>query len=268
MKVTPIGFRASGMKPWRSIVALGAVVAVAAPACGGVFLDWSTSFSSSIWHFNNTSAAGTITGVSPNPGFAARPGTWGMPTAMTTQPPLTNGFQIHGLRALGSSVDFTFSPGYAWGAGGEMLIGNIHNHYEYTISAWDFSGTPIDVNAWNWLAEYPATAPGTAGYFSTSSTQRSAAGLSSKFFVNDPLAGASGGQGGVVHLNGLVGIGKIRMTLSNSALAPNPQQVDLMFFNVAPPGIPAPAGSMALAGAGFLAMSRRRLPTGTTNSAA
>lgn len=219
--------------------------------------DWSTSYSGGVWHFNNTSSAGTISGSSVYPGFQGAPGTWGMPLAITTNNVFTNGMQIHGINALGSSVEFNFSTNYAWGAGGRLIIGNIHNYYEYTLSAWDFNNNPIDVNTWNTIAEYPSTAAGTIGYFSTSTTSRAPAGLSSKFYVYDTGASASGGQGGIVNVGGLTNVGRIRLTLTDSALAPNPQQVDLLFFYVGTP-VPAAPAAPILAAISLFAIRRRR----------
>jgi hypothetical protein len=228
----------------------------AAPASAAFFHDWTGTFSGSGWTYTNTSYAGTTTGFDPHPAFAAQPGTWGVPYAITTQTPFTCEFQIHGTTALGSSVDFSFSSGYAWGSGGELLIGNIHNYYEYTLEAWDFSSNQIDVNTWLTINEYPSSAPGTIGYFSTSSTTRTAAGLASKFFVFDPNVDPNLGQGGVVHVGGLANVGKIRLTLTSSSLAPNAQQVDFILFNVGTP-IPAP-GALGAAAVGVVLATRRR----------
>lgn len=224
--------------------------------------DWTANFTNinnvAKWNFSNTSSAGTITGQSVSPGFAPAPGSWGMPTAITNQAPFTNGFQIHGTSATGSFAEFAFSSGYAWGAGGHMILGNIHNHYEYEIAAWDFSNNQIDVNQWTLFGtEYPSTAPGSSGYFSTSATQRSANGLASRFFVNDTAASANLGQGGVIELAGLKNVGRLRMTLTNSALMPNAQQVDLMFMWVGTP-VPSPGSITLTALAGIVAVRRRR----------
>ena len=166
------------------------------------FHDWTSTFTGGGYTFNNTSSAGTISGSSALHGFGSQPGTFGVPYAITPAPGnlFTSEFQISGTNGLGASVDFNFSSGYAWGTGGQLILGNIHNYFEYTLSAWNSNNQPIDVNAWTLLSEYPSTAPGTLGYFSTSQTMRSASGDSSNFFVVDPMADGNGGQGGVLLL--------------------------------------------------------------------
>ncbi len=247
------------MRSFRSPLAAAASVALSATAASAshVFHDWTPTFTNTAWLYSNTSSAGTITGSSNHPGFGGQVGTWGIPLAITTQSPFTSEFQIHGTSGLGNSVTFNFSNGYAWGSGGELIIGNIHNYYEYTLSAWDFSNNPINVNAWTTINEYQSTAPGTIGYFSTSTTNRTAAGNSSKFWVFDSNVNANMGQGGVVHVGGLVNVAKIELKLTSSSLAPNGQQVDFILFNVATP-VPAPAGAMALGLIGLFAARRRR----------
>ena len=223
------------------------------------FHDWSATFTGSGYAFTNTSSAGTISGSSASPGFANSPGTFGVPTVITSQL-FTNEFNIDGTGGVGASATFNFSSGYGWGTGGELLLGNIHNYFEYTLSAFDFSNNPINVNAWTLGTEYPSSAPGTLGYFSTSITQEAASGNSEEFYVSDPLAAANSGQGGVLTLTGLTNVGRIQLTLTSSSLGQNAQSDDFILFNVGTPaGVPEP-GTYGLCGAGllFVGLLRRR----------
>lgn len=238
------------------VVAIVGLAANQAPAQWD-YKDWSATFTSTAWLYGNTSSAGVITGSSNHPGFMAAPGSWGVPTAITTNNMFTNGFQVHGTNGLNSYVEFDFSAGYGWGTGGRLFIGNIHNYYEYTLSAWDFSNNQIDVNNWLTLNEWQSSAPGTVGYFSTSPTSRSAVGLSSRFYVYDSTVNKDFGQGGVVLVDGLVNVKRIRLALTNSALAPNAQQVDFILFNVGTP-VPAPASATVLGAVAALTLRRRR----------
>ncbi|MEI7986469.1 MAG: hypothetical protein WCI55_12655 [Armatimonadota bacterium] len=220
---------------------------------------WTETFGGGFWNFNNTSTAGTISGSCPVGGFAGSPGPYGMPTAMTGTPFSSAELQINASTSLGATTTFLFSAGYAWGTGGDMLIGNIHNGYGYTISAWDFSNNLIDVNTWSTVTEFNALAPGCSGYFSTSSTSRSAVGLSSLFFVQDTAASPDLGQGGEVWVTGLQNVSRIDMTLSVSNLIPNSQQVDLMFFNVSTPtAVPEPLSGTVIAGFGLATLLRKK----------
>lgn len=234
-----------------------------APTMDGqvVFHDWSATSSNSGTIFTNTSSAGTVTSnLAP---FGAASGTWGVPTAITSQL-FTNEFNVG---ALGASITFGFSNNYAWGTGGQMLLGNIHNYFQYTISAWDFGNNAIDVNTWTTpaglLAEYPNSAPGTLGYFSTSATTRTAAdigglanllGLSSNFAVVDPLADANSGQGGVLALGGLTNVGKIQLQLTSKSLGVNAEQGDFFLFNVATPTTVPEPSAYAMVGVGLLGL--------------
>lgn len=247
--------------------ALFAVVScanTAAIASAISFHDWNSTFTGSSYTFNNTSSAGTISGVSLTPGFASQLGAFGVPFAITPSPQniFTSEFQIHGTTALGAAVNFNFSNGYKWEAGGQLILGNIHNYYEYTLSAWDFGGSAIDVNLWTLLAEYGSSSPGTLGYFSTSTTSRTAAGTSSKFFVNDPGADANSGQGGVLLLGNtgqITDVGRIQLSLTKSDLGQNAQQVDFILFNVGTP-IPEPTSFLLVSTAliGLLGLRSRQ----------
>lgn len=240
------------------------VLAASSTAAAGPYQyhDWQanlTNINSVVqWNYSSVSSAGTITGKSVYPGFVAAPGAWGMPTAITNHAPFANAFQINGATATGSFVEFNFSSGYAWGSGGGMILGGIHNHYEYEISAWDSSNNQIDVNTWAQISpEYSGTAPGAAGWFSNTTTNRYAVGNSSRFYVNDLGVDPNIGNAGVFELGGLQGVSRLRMTLTSSTLAPNAQAVDLIFMWVGTP-VPAPACGGLLCAATILAARRRR----------
>ena len=215
-------------------IALGLVLSLAVtPAMGSSqdYHDWSAKCSGSTCVYLNTSTAGTITGTGS---IYDNPGTWGVPYAITPGNLFTDEFSAAGSQ----SVTFTFSNGYNWSSGGQMLIGNIHNCFQYTVSAWDFSNKPIDVfDNWKFVAEYQSNAPGTLGYFSTSPTIRSrnADGLSEDFSVHDIKADPNSGQGGVVQLEGLQNVAKIQLALTNNQLCTNGEGSDLILFNVASP---------------------------------
>ncbi len=215
-------------------IAVGLVLALAttsAMASSQDYHDWSATCSGSTCVYLSTSTAGTITGTGS---IWDDPGMWGVPYAITPGNLFTDEFSAAGS----DSVTFTFSNGYNWGSGGQMLIGNIHNCFQYTLSAWDFNNKPIDVfDNWKFLAEYQSNAPGTLGYFSTSPTIRSrnADGLSEDFSVHDIKADPNSGQGGVVQLEGLQNVATIQLALSNNNLCTNGQGSDLILFNVASP---------------------------------
>ena len=224
------------------------------------FLDWTAGCSGGTCTWSNTSSAGTVTGSST--GFSPSPGTWGVPTAITSQI-FTNEFSANAASQVGTPLVFTFSAGYAWGTGGELILGNIHNYFEYTLEAWDSNGNPIDVNTWTTptglLGEYPSSAPGTMGYFSTSTTTRTALGFASVFSVSDSSASASGGQGGVLPLGNLVDVGRIDLTLTGVSV-PDGLQVgsDFILFNVGTEA-PEPAAYMLCGlGLSLMAFVRRR----------
>jgi hypothetical protein len=177
----------------------------------------------------------------------------------------------------GSSVNFVFSNSYAWGSGGQLILGNIHGYFEYTLSAWDSGGAAINVNTqWTLLAEYLNGAAGQLGYSSTSSTGHCAATSTSgnppgqsvclgtadseSFFVYDTGADANSGQGGVLVLGGLQNVGRIQLTLASNSLATSGQGSDFILFNI---GTPAPEPSTAVpmiigCFAGVVVLRRRR----------
>jgi hypothetical protein len=228
----------------KCIAALALVAIGSGPAMAAFnYYDWSRQFVNPSWVFSNTSAAGTITS-SNNTGATPAIGTWGVPDAITL-PDFTNELEFTG--AMGGSITFNFSNNYGWGTGGNLIFGNIHNYYEYTLSAWDFSSVPINVNAWTLVAEYPPSNPtGISGYGSTSPTNRTANGNSSVFFVQDSTASANFGQGGVMLLSGLTNVGKVQLTLTNNNLAPNGMGSDFILFNFGTQ-VPEPACAGLLA---------------------
>ena len=264
-RTRPMKTARSHQRMMRCLIACSAVVTCHTPAMADVILhNWSSAFNSSSGStFGNTSAAGTITGSSPLGGFDAYPGTFGVPFAITSQNILTSEFQINGTTGLGQSVNFNFSQGYAWGTGGELILGNIHNYYEYTLSAWDFNNNPINVNSWYLLhPEFSSDAPGSSGYFSTSTTTQTPAGYSENFSVVNPNASGDGGQGGLLWLGGLTDVGRIELTLTSSSLGPNAQQVDFILFNVGTTAVPEPSSvilaAIAAVCAGTLGLLRGR----------
>lgn len=231
------------------------------------FHDWTANFSGGVQHFDNVSSAGTIVGTSACPGcWGAPTGTFGVANAIDPPGPITftTEFNANG-NAPGSSVNFVFSNNYAWGTGGKLILGNIHNYFEYQLSAWDFGGNQIDVTTdWNLVAEYLHGAPGQLGYFSTSTTT-CAGGFFDLFCrVFDPTADANSGQGGVLLFEGLLNVGRIQLTLNASDLAPNGQASDFILFNVGTP-VPEPSTLLLLTAsiAGFLVVAKRRQGMGS-----
>lgn len=201
---------------WRRkrIVAKCLIAAVAAimgssPAMANTmdFKDWTASFGSGKETWTNTSSAGTVTGTSMCPGcWGAPTGTFGVANAIDPPGPITFTTEFN-ASPNPSSVNFVFSNNYDWGTGGELILGNIHDYFEYSLQAWDFGGNPIDVNTqWTFLNEYLNGAAGQQGYFSTSSTNRCAGGSSlicagpstaEDFYVYDTMVDANSGQGGL-----------------------------------------------------------------------
>ncbi len=254
------------------IVCAAAIVSQSVARAGTLdFKDWTNTSSGGNQLWSNTSSSGTVVGTSVCPGcWFAPTGTFGVANAIDPPGPIsfTTEFNANG-NVSGSSVNFVFSNNYGWGTGGELILGNIHNYFEYTLSAFDFLGVPIDVNtAWTYVTEYPDGTPGQLGYFSTSPTTRCAGGAASgvcmpgttsseNFYVSDSTAQANSGQGGVLVLSGLVGVGRIQLTLASSDLALNGHGSDFILFNVGTPvasDAPEPA-SFILFGAGLAAFS-------------
>lgn len=187
-----------------------------------LFHNWSHTYNGSVWTYTSSSPAGQISASTKS----FPPASSGLSLPPITNTTITQGFNPS---KVGAPIDFDFSPGYGWGKGGQMIIGNIHNYFEYTISAWDQSGAPMDVNQWNTIADYPL------GWSPASKTNRTAAGNSSKFWVYDPSSSSGSGQGGVLWLGGLKNVARIRLSLTNNNLAPNGQGSDFIVFNVATP---------------------------------
>jgi PEP-CTERM motif len=268
----------------RCFIVCAVVTACHSPATAGMmhFLDWTASFSGGVQHFDNTSSAGTINGTSACPGCWGGPtGTYGVANAIDPPGPITFTTEFSAF-SVGSSVNFTFSNNFGWGTGGELILGNIHEYFEYTLSAWDFGGNPINVNTqWTFLAEYPQGSPGQMGYFSTSSTGHCAGtstsgnppgqsvcpgtAASESFFVYDTGADANSGQGGVLLLGGLQNVGRIQLTLASNNLAANGHGSDFLLFNVGTP-VPEPSSALLIGASGIvgvLVLRRRRKRSGT-----
>jgi hypothetical protein len=219
----------------KIIVTLVTLSAFASAQAAWEIKNWTHSVSGRNRTFTNTSASGTVTATSVYPGIIEVANTFGLPTAISPVNTITCGMQVIGSNSsLNIPMDVTFSSGYNWGvSGGAVVLGNIHNYYKYRLEAWDFSNNQINVNSWNIAAEYNSASPGVSGYFSTSSTQRTAVGLASDFFVYDTAASTNGGLGGVMLITGLMNVGKMRLTFVDNNLAPNGQSSDFIIFNVA-----------------------------------
>ena len=261
-----------------------AVAACHSPAMAGTidFKDWTASFNSGVEHWDNSSSAGTIAGTSACPGCWGAPnGTFGVANAINPPGPITFTTEFNAATA-GSSANFVFSNNYTWGAtGGELILGNIHNYLEYTLSAWTSGGVSIDVNTWLPLTEYLNGAAGQLGYFSTSSTGHcvststsgnptgqsvcpGATTASESFFVYDTGADANSGQGGVLVLGNLQNVGRIQLTLASNDLnnqIASPGGSDFILFNVGS-SAPEPSTVVLVGAAGLLLLVRRRRSRG------
>ena len=254
-----------------SLIALIMATAPSFMMAGSIdFKDWTPNGPNSL---TNTSAAGTITVTGS---FGAPGGPWGVANAIDPPGPIVFSTEIN-TAGVGTGLNLTFSTNYVWGTGGYLILGNIHEYFQYTLSAWDFSNNPIDVNTWSFLGEFLHGSPGQSGYFSTSSTSHCAGGSavnappgqsvcpgtsdSENFYVYDTAVDPNSGQGGVVLLGGLTNVGRISLTLASNSLAPNGQGGDFIIFNVGTPTATPEPSSMALIFGGvttILALRRRR----------
>ena len=225
--------------PFLGLAAL--LLASAAHASTYNFHDWAAAtFSGGTWTWTATSPAGPITATNVAGGWSPAPGSWGLPAQITAQG-LTREFHVSPL-LIGKQLIVTFPPNFAWGTGGELAIGNIHNWFSYTLSAWEPNGTPINVNNWTTptglSSEYLT---GGSGYFATSNTTSTPSGNSRVFSVSDSSASPTFGQGGVIPLlmtnaGNADNVGKLTLTLTSVNLPPNvPAGVDFLLFNVATP---------------------------------
>jgi hypothetical protein len=189
----------------------------------------------------------TCTGLEINCAWAA-PSTFGAVTAFSNYwypepesvgtgftPPLANEFYAD---TVGDSVVMTLPIGLNWGkAGGELILGNIHNFYEYNLSATDSSGNPINVNDWTYLGvdltpvgSHPdpvsSTSTCTFGGFLPDGSACPGTSSSEDFYVYDTsacggsiLACEGTSQGGVVALGNLPStVSTITLTLESDNL--------------------------------------------------
>jgi hypothetical protein len=178
-------------------------------------------------------------------------------------PALTNEFNVYGN---GASLVITLT-GLPWGtSGGELILGNIHNYYEYNLSAKDSAGNPINVNNWAYLGE---------DLNSTSSTSYYSGGLlppgapsgfvpgatdSENFYVADSNASPGSGQGGVVALGDLPStVATITLTLASNnldnAFPLGNQGSDFIIANVGPAAVPEPSSVvLSVIGMGVVGM--------------
>lgn len=258
----------------RMLAACGVMAAIAShsPAMAGT-LDFFNPYqwgnptnSGSTW----TWTAGTPLGVSVT---ATSSNGWALCCSGGTDftPPLTNEFNVFGNLA---SLTITLS-GLNWGAtGGELILGNIHDGFEYNLSA-TYGINAINVNAWTILGEdLNSTNPtsecaggtpnglpiGTPG-----GTTCAGPANSEDFWVYDNTNNQGSRQGGVVALGNLPqNLSTITLTLESDNvgnLFPNGGQgSDFIIANVGPASIPEPS-SVVLIGTGVigvLVLLRRR----------
>ena len=155
-------------------------------------------------------------------------------------PPLMNEFNVFGN---GASLVINFPSSLNWGAnGGELIFGNIHNYFEYNLSATDGTN-PINVNTWTFLGEDLNSTSSTSTciggtYVGVLPNGTCAGGPYSKsFYVYDSNASTGSGQGGVVAIGNLPSnVRTITLTLESNNLGdmfPNGGQgSDFIIFNV------------------------------------
>ena len=218
-----------------------------------------------------TSPFGAVTAVSSG-GWAVGPS-----GGTNFTPALTNQFLANDA---GGEVTITLPSGLNWGAaGGELILGNIHNYFYYNLSATD--GTdPINVNAWTLLGEDLNSTSSTSGCVGGSTVSVlpggacSGASTSMGLYVFDAGASSGSGQGGVVALGGLPSsLRTITLTFVSNNLGntfPNGGQGnDFILFNVGQgQAVPEPSGGI-LVGIGVVGMMvllrrSRRGPCRTT----
>jgi hypothetical protein len=196
-------------------------------------------------------------------------------------PPLANEFYDY---IVGDSVVMTLPTGLNWGtAGGELILGNIHNFFEYNLSATDSSGNPINVNDWTYLGvdltpvgSHPdpvsSTSTCTFGGFLPDGSACPGTSSSEDFYVYD--TSACGGsipacegesQGGVVALGNLPStVSTITLTLESNNLGDfedGYNGLDYIQFNVGQAPVPEPSSAVLIGtGVFVLIILRRRWP--------